>query len=50
MGRIPEADAELARIKICLKCKARNSINAVRCRKCGYTRFRKKETTVKAKK
>ena len=29
-------------IKICLKCHAHNSINATRCRKCGYKGLRLK--------
>jgi large subunit ribosomal protein L40e len=50
MGKIPEADAELARIKICLRCKARNPITAKKCRKCGYKRFRKKSAVIRTKK
>ncbi len=31
------------KIKICLKCHAHNSINATRCRKCGYKSLRLKK-------
>lgn len=31
-------------IKICLRCNAHNSIRAKKCRKCGYTRLRRKST------
>jgi len=34
MGRFPEADARLLNKKICMKCGARNSIRATRCRRC----------------
>ena len=50
MGRFPVADAELARIKICRKCKARNSVNATRCRKCGGVYLRPKNKESKSKK
>ncbi|MEM0356646.1 MAG: hypothetical protein QXV16_02055 [Candidatus Anstonellales archaeon] len=50
MGKIPEANAELLAIKICLDCKTKNNINATRCRKCGGTRFRKKDLAPRVKK
>ena len=40
----PEAKAEMERVKICLKCGARNPWSATQCRKCGYNRFRKKKS------
>ena len=42
MGKFPEADAEIVKVKICLRCKARNPITAKKCRKCGSTYFRPK--------
>lgn len=50
MAKFAEAEAEFAKVKICLKCKARNPLGAKKCRKCGYTRFRpkKKDTRKKA--
>ncbi|HID26089.1 MAG TPA: 50S ribosomal protein L40e [Thermoplasmata archaeon] len=44
MARFPEAEARLLEKKICMKCGARNSIRAVRCRRC-----RSKDLRVKAK-
>jgi ribosomal protein L40E len=49
MGRFPEADAELAEIKICLRCKTRNSVNRKKCRKCGSTYFRPKRRDIRTK-
>ncbi|KAA8921899.1 MULTISPECIES: 50S ribosomal protein L40e [Thermoplasma] len=41
----PEAVERRLNKKICMRCYARNSIRATRCRKCGYTglRLKKKE-------
>ncbi len=50
MGKFAVADAELAGVMICKKCKSRNSINAVRCRKCGSTHLRPKNKEPKSKK
>lgn len=50
MGKFPAADAEIIKIKICRKCKGRNSANSVKCRRCGYTFLRPKNKTVKRKK
>ena len=36
MGKFPEADAFLAKIMICRKCKSRNKVGSDHCRKCGY--------------
>jgi len=50
MGKFPIADAEIAKIWICRRCKARNKAGATRCRKCGYTVLRPKHKEVKGKK
>jgi large subunit ribosomal protein L40e len=49
MGKFPIADAELAKIKICKKCKARNFYGAVKCRKCGSPYLRPKRKDLKTK-
>ena len=50
MGKFPIADAELSKIWICKKCKARNRRGADKCRKCGYISLRPKRKEIKAKK
>lgn len=50
MGKFPEADAELLKIVICKKCKARNKRGAKFCRKCGYKFLRPKRRDIRAKK
>jgi large subunit ribosomal protein L40e len=42
MARFPEAEARKLIKKICMNCYARNSIRAVKCRKCGYKGLRHK--------
>lgn len=42
MARFPEAEARTLLKKICMNCYARNSIRAVKCRKCGYKGLRHK--------
>jgi large subunit ribosomal protein L40e len=42
MVRFPEADKRLFDMKICMRCNARNSIKATKCRKCGYSKLRRK--------
>lgn len=42
MARFPEAEARLLRVKICMKCNARNAMRATVCRKCGYKGLRPK--------
>lgn len=42
MGKFPEADERLLKKKICMKCNARNSLRATKCRKCGYANLRLK--------
>ena len=42
MARFPEAEERLLRVKICMKCNARNAWRATRCRKCGYKGLRPK--------
>ena len=50
MGKFAEADAEIAKIFICKKCKARNKANVRLCRKCGYKALRPKRREIRAKK
>jgi len=47
MGKFPEADAQITKIWICKKCKARNKKGAKKCRKCGYTYLRPKKKGLK---
>ncbi len=42
MARFPEAEARLFRVKICMRCNARNPMKAKTCRKCGYKGLRPK--------
>jgi ubiquitin-large subunit ribosomal protein L40e len=49
MGKFPIADAEISKIRICKRCKARNGISRHNCRKCGYGVLRPKKKDVKAK-
>lgn len=50
MGKIQIADAEIAKIMICKKCKSRNKIGSKKCRKCGSPYLRPKKKNVRAKK
>ncbi len=50
MGKFPEADAEIAKIQICLRCKARVPITLKKCRKCGSEYLRPKRKALKSKK
>lgn len=50
MGKFAVADAEITKIRICRKCKGRNSAKAAKCRRCGCTFLRPKNKTVKRKK
>lgn len=47
MGKFAEADAILAKIVICRKCKSRNKLGVEHCRKCGYKHLRPKKRTKK---
>ncbi len=49
MGKFAEADAELARIWICMRCKARNKAGAKKCRKCGSSYLRPKKRDLRRK-
>ncbi|MDO8725571.1 MAG: 50S ribosomal protein L40e [Candidatus Methanoperedens sp.] len=49
MARFPEAEKALLLMQICMKCNARNSQRATRCRKCGYTGLRPKSKEIKGK-
>ncbi|HIH37080.1 MAG TPA: 50S ribosomal protein L40e [Methanocellales archaeon] len=42
MARFPEAEKRILNVRICMKCNARNSVRAVKCRKCGYKGLRMK--------
>ncbi|MGC8571988.1 MAG: 50S ribosomal protein L40e [Candidatus Micrarchaeia archaeon] len=50
MGKFPIADAEIAKVWICKRCKARNKAGAKHCRKCGYPYLRPKNKETKSKK
>ncbi len=50
MGKFPIADAEMGRVVICRRCKARNKVGVAMCRKCGYKGLRPKRKEVRAKK
>lgn len=50
MGKFPEADAEITKIWICRRCKARNKAGLAKCRKCGSTYLRPKNKEIKSKK
>lgn len=50
MGKFPEADARIAKISICRKCKSRNSRENDKCRKCGSAYMRPKRKDIRAKK
>ncbi len=50
MGKFPIADAEILKVYICKRCKARNFAGAKTCRKCGYHALRPKNKDTKAKK
>ena len=50
MGKFPLADAELSKISICKRCKARNRAGATKCRSCGYAYLRPKRKDIKVKK
>ncbi len=50
MGKFPEADAEIARIWICCRCKVRNKAGVKKCRKCGSQYLRPKRKEIRAKK
>lgn len=50
MGKFPIADAEISKVYVCKKCKARNHAGAKKCRRCGYAYLRPKRKDVKARK
>jgi large subunit ribosomal protein L40e len=50
MGKFPLADAELTKIWICRRCKARNRAGSKMCRKCGYKVLRPKRKDARVKK
>lgn len=47
MGKFPEADAELASVWVCMRCKARNKAGAEKCRKCGSRYLRPKRREIR---
>ncbi|MEW5759373.1 MAG: 50S ribosomal protein L40e [Candidatus Thermoplasmatota archaeon] len=47
MARFAEAEARILIKKICMSCYAKNSIRAIRCRKCGYKGLRAKSRIFK---
>ncbi len=50
MGKFPEADARIAQINVCRKCKTRNTRGVEKCRKCGSSYMRPKRREIRAKK
>jgi large subunit ribosomal protein L40e len=42
MARFEQAEARILEKMICMRCNARNSSRADRCRKCGYKNLRRK--------
>jgi ubiquitin-large subunit ribosomal protein L40e len=42
MARFEEAETRILDKQICMRCNARNSPRATRCRKCGYKNLRVK--------
>lgn len=50
MGKFAEADAIIANIFICKKCKARNKRGTKKCRKCGSIYLRPKRKDIRVKK
>ncbi len=50
MGKFPIADAEIAKIWICKRCKSRNHAGSEKCRKCGSKYLRPKRKALRAKK
>ena len=50
MGKFPIADAELSKIWVCRRCKARNKAGSKVCRKCGYSALRPKRKNARVKK
>ncbi|MGV8176587.1 MAG: 50S ribosomal protein L40e [Candidatus Bilamarchaeaceae archaeon] len=50
MGKFPEADAQISKITICRRCKARNKAGIEKCRKCGSVYMRPKRKDIRAKK
>ncbi len=50
MGKFPEADAKIASVSVCRRCKARNKRGVEKCRKCGSRYLRPKKKEIRAKK
>ncbi|MCK5661299.1 MAG: 50S ribosomal protein L40e [Methanosarcinales archaeon] len=42
MARFEVAENKILKMKICMKCNARNAVQATRCRKCSYKNLRMK--------
>ena len=42
MARFPEAEERLLEKSICMRCNARNPVDAEKCRKCGGKKLRPK--------
>ncbi|MBN2518831.1 MAG: 50S ribosomal protein L40e [Candidatus Altiarchaeota archaeon] len=49
MARFEEAEIRNLKMKICMKCNARNPIKATRCRKCNSKALRMKNKETKGK-
>lgn len=50
MAKFALAEAEFSKIRICLRCKARNKTGSEKCRKCGYHALRPKRKSKRVKK
>ena len=49
MGKFPLADAEISKVWICRRCKAKNKAGSEKCRRCGYKSLRPKKKDTKTK-
>ena len=49
MAKFAEAENELNKVLVCMKCKARNPKTSKRCRKCGAKDLRPKRKQTKGK-
>lgn len=47
MGKFPIADRAFTSVLICKKCKTRNPLGVVKCRKCNYPNLRPKRARKK---
>lgn len=50
MAKFAIVESELSKVRICLRCKARNKAGSIKCRKCGYHVLRPKRKSKRVKK